>query len=243
MVGGDCPEEGFRKITDAVSNAINVQNCSLEVRASTSLIKRQSLRVDQVASDILHAASPLRLNRTSVNVNGVVEQALGSLRTMIEDQRILVERSFSSTVPGIQADEFQIEQAVYNVLRNAVEAMPDGGTLSVSTAGDAEKGSVSITIQDTGPGIAPGNRERIFETFFTTKSQGTGLGLSIVEGVLKNHGGTISVEQPQAGGARITFSLPGGRGASPGTAAERSPLPEGASRTAIDPAGSRQRVP
>jgi signal transduction histidine kinase len=210
------------------------------IQKFTSLIKRQSLRVDQVASDILHTARPLRLNRTSVNVNGVVEQALGSLRTMIEAQCITVECSLTSTVPSIPADEFQIEQAVYNVIRNAVEAMPDGGTLSVGTTEDAEQGSVRITVQDTGPGIAPANRERIFETFFTTKSQGTGLGLSIVEGVLKNHGGTISVEQPDGGGARITVSLPGSRGSSPGTTCDRDPLPEG---TAVAPEGTRQRVP
>jgi signal transduction histidine kinase len=86
---------------------------------------------------------------------------------------------------------------------------------------------VRITIQDTGPGIAPANRERIFETFFTTKSQGTGLGLSIVEGVLKNHGGTISVEQPDGGGTRITVSLPSSRKSSTGAAGDGVPLPDG----------------
>jgi signal transduction histidine kinase len=209
------------------------------IQKFTSLIKRQSLRVDQVASDILHAARPLRLNRTNVNVNGVVEQVLGSLHTMIEGQRIAVECSLASTVPGILADEFQIEQAVYNVIRNAVEAMPDGGTLSVRTTGDTEQGSVRIIVQDTGPGIAPANRERIFETFFTTKSQGTGLGLSIVEGVLKNHGGTISVEQPAGGGTRITVNLPGSRGGSPGTSGDRPPLPEGPSSLPRGPASER----
>jgi signal transduction histidine kinase len=210
------------------------------IQKFTSLIKRQSLRVDQVASDILHAARPLRLSRTSVNVNGIVEQALGSLRTMIEGERISVDCSLASTVPSILADEFQIEQVVYNILRNAVEAMPDGGTLSVATADDAGQGSVRITVQDTGTGIAPANRERIFETFFTTKSRGTGLGLSIVEGVLKNHGGAISVEQPERGGTRITVGLPVGRATPPGTAGEKAP---GAAGTAAAPEGSRQRVP
>jgi signal transduction histidine kinase len=178
----------------------------------TSLIKRQSLRVDQVASDILHAAKPLRPDRTSVAIDGVVDQALGSLRGVLEEQGIALERKVDVSVPAIQADELQIEQAVNNVLKNAVEAMPGGGRLRVVTAWDQAEGKVRISIEDTGPGIQPEDRERIFHAFFTTKRQGTGLGLSIVEGVLKNHGGSIKVDQPGDQGTRITLSFPAREG-------------------------------
>jgi PAS domain S-box-containing protein len=178
------------------------------VQKFTSLIKRQSLRVDQVASDILHAAKPPRPDRTSVAIDEVLDQTLVSLGAMIEEQGISVERSSDPGVPLIQADELQIEQAIYNVLKNAAEAMPGGGWLRVATVWDKTEGQVRLSIEDTGPGIQPADRERIFRAFFTTKRQGTGLGLSIVEGVLKNHGGTIMVDQPRDRGARITLSFP-----------------------------------
>lgn len=180
------------------------------IRKFSDLIKRQSHRVDQVASDILHAARPLRLNRTTVSVDMVVEQALASLRDMIDAQRIAVVRRLAQDLPAIQADEVQVEQAIYNVMRNAVEAMPDGGTLTLETARDARAGFVFIAVEDTGCGIPFEDRGRIFDAFFTTKAQGTGLGLSIVEGVLKNHGGSIVLERPagRVPGTRIVLTFP-----------------------------------
>ena len=181
------------------------------IQKFTSLIKRQSLRVDQVASNILHASRPLRLNRTSVNCETVVDQAMASLQAEIEAQGVVVQRIRASAAPPLHADELQIEQAVSNVIRNAVEAMPRGGTLSIATESDAGAGLLRIVVEDTGAGIPSEDRERIFEAFYTTKTQGTGLGLSIVEGVLKNHGGAILVEQPDGRGTRVVLSLPTGR--------------------------------
>jgi PAS domain S-box-containing protein len=179
------------------------------IQKFTDLIKRQSLRVGQVASDILYAARPLRLNRTQVHLETVIEQSLASLRESITEQRVTVRRERRSMVPPVQADEVQIEQAVYNVLRNAVEAMPEGGTLTVDTWWDERDGTVHVAVQDTGCGIQPEDRERVFDAFFTTKAQGTGLGLSIVEGVIKNHGGTIDLEQAANGsGTRVVLGLP-----------------------------------
>jgi signal transduction histidine kinase len=89
-----------------------------------------------------------------------------------------------------------------------VEAMPRGGVLGIGTSGDTDGGWARIAVQDTGCGIHPEDRDRIFQTFYTTKTNGTGLGLSIVEGVLKNHGGKIFVEQPEAAGTRIVLCLP-----------------------------------
>ncbi|MBS1243058.1 MAG: signal transduction histidine kinase, nitrogen specific, NtrB, partial [Nitrospirae bacterium] len=99
------------------------------IQKFTSLIKRQSGRVDQVASDILYAAKPLRLTRTSVDVDAVVDQVLASLQEEIRGQGISVERHDDPDLPRLQADELQIEQALTNIIQNAVESMPRGGTL------------------------------------------------------------------------------------------------------------------
>ena len=178
------------------------------IQKFTSLIKRQSSRVDQVASDILNASKPLRLNKTSVNIHAVLEQAMSSLCEQIYCLGIRVESGLADDVLSIQADELQIEQALHNILKNAIEAMPDGGTLRIGarTAGDG--GWVEISVQDTGPGIPEGEWEKIFQSFYTTKPKGTGLGLTIVQGVLKNHNGKIFVGRPEGGGTRVVVCLP-----------------------------------
>jgi signal transduction histidine kinase len=178
------------------------------IQKFTSLIKRQSRRVDQVASDILFAAKPLRLTRTSVDLDVVVDQVLAALQEPIREQGIMVTRRGDPALPRLQADELQIEQALTNIISNAVEAMPRGGTLSIGTEKDTGEGWLRISVQDTGTGIQPEERERIFQAFYTTKTKGTGLGLSIVEGVLKNHGGKISIEQPDGAGTRVVLCLP-----------------------------------
>jgi signal transduction histidine kinase len=178
------------------------------IQKFTSLIKRQSRRVDQVASDILFAAKPLRLTRTSVDLDVVVDQVLVALQEPIREQAIMVTRRGDPALPRLQADELQIEQALTNIISNAVEAMPRGGTLSIGTEKDIGEGWLRVSVQDTGTGIRPEERERIFQAFYTTKTKGTGLGLSIVEGVLKNHGGKISIEQPDGAGTRVVLCLP-----------------------------------
>lgn len=203
------------------------------IRKFTDIIMRQSHRVDQVASDILHAAKPLRLNRTMVDIETVVEQSLLSLSGAIKEQGITVELRLDPALPAIQADEVQVEQAVYNVLKNAVEAMPDGGVLSVGTVYDEAAGWARISVQDTGCGVPAGDCDRIFDAFFTTKPEGTGLGLSIVEGVLKNHGGAIELEHPgdDVPGTRFILGFPvQGRGGAAGKCTARPSRPAGGSR-------------
>ncbi len=174
----------------------------------TSLIKRQADRVNQVASDLLYVSKPLRTRIARVNVNAVLDQALDSLCESLRDHGITVATELAPDLPTIQADELQIEQALHNLLRNAVEAMPGGGTLRLGTAPREGDNRVDVYIQDTGPGIPRKDRERIFQSFFTTKIKGTGLGLAIVQRVLKNHDGQIIVEQPETGGTRVIVRLP-----------------------------------
>jgi signal transduction histidine kinase len=186
--------------------------------------------VDQVASDILYAAKPLRLKRTSVDVEAVVGQVLASLQDEIRGQGISVERHGDPDLPRLQADELQIEQALTNIIQNAVESMPGGGTLSISITEDTGGGWLRISVQDTGSGILSRDRDHVFQAFYTTKPKGTGLGLSIVEGVLKNHGGKIFIEKPEGAGTRIVLCLPV-RGDTDSTGQEKpesapSPRPE-----------------
>lgn len=174
----------------------------------TNLIKRQATRVNQVASDLLYVSKPLGIRLTVVNINAMLDQSLDSLCDQLRGQNIDVVRDLKPDIPSIQADELQIEQALHNILRNAIEAMAGGGTLRLSTALAHGRSIVEIRIEDTGHGIPDCDRERIFQSFFTTKIKGTGLGLTIVQRVLKNHGGEIVIEQPATGGTRVLVQLP-----------------------------------
>ncbi|HAS53886.1 MAG TPA: hypothetical protein DCS42_07025 [Nitrospiraceae bacterium] len=178
------------------------------VRKFTDLIKRQSLRMDKVAADLLSVSKPMRIQLRPVNINAVIEQALDPLCEHVGGQNISLALDLSSRLPFIDADEFQLEQAVQNIARNALEAMAEGGVLRIRTAAADDNGSVDITMEDSGPGIPEKNREKVLQSFFTTKVKGTGLGLTIVQRVLRNHGGEILFEHPARGGTKVILRLP-----------------------------------
>jgi len=108
--------------------------------------------------------------------------------------------------PPVRGDERQLRQIFMNLFRNAIEAMPDGGVLTVET--EPAAGGVLVTVSDTGPGVPAGDEELVFEPFYSTKEQGTGLGLAIVRQVVRDHGGTVSCERAAGGGTRFKVWLP-----------------------------------
>ncbi|MBS0157521.1 MAG: hypothetical protein JSS26_02920 [Nitrospira sp.] len=134
----------------------------------------------------------------------VLRAALKQWEAQGEHERIRVEHRFGQSLPPIRVDREQLKEALMNVLINAREAMPDGGTLTLTTRVDTE-GQVNIEVADTGSGIAPDHLARIFEPFFTTKNYGTGLGLTNVKRLVEDNGGTLAVTSNQ--GAGTTFTL------------------------------------
>ncbi len=134
----------------------------------------------------------------------VVRAALRQWEAQGGHERIRVEQQFGNALPSIQVDPEQVKEALMNLLINAREAMPEGGTLTLTTrAGPGNE--VEIEVADTGSGIAPEHLSRIFEPFFTTKAYGTGLGLTNVKRLVEDNGGTLAVTSSQ--GVGTTFSL------------------------------------
>ena len=134
----------------------------------------------------------------------VVRAALRQWEAQGGHERIRVEQQFGNALPSIQVDPEQVKEALMNLLINAREAMPEGGTLTLTTrAGPGNE--VEIEVADTGSGIAPEHLSRIFEPFFTTKPYGTGLGLTNVKRLVEDNGGTLAVTSSQ--GVGTTFSL------------------------------------
>ncbi|RUM92705.1 MAG: hypothetical protein DSZ23_00605 [Thermodesulfatator sp.] len=117
---------------------------------------------------------------------------------------------FEENLPHLVGDRGQLEQVVLNLMMNAAEAMEGSGELMITTRSSKKPASVRLVVEDSGPGIPEESRLKIFEPFYTTKrsGQGTGLGLSITHGIVQRHGGRISVDISDLGGAMFTVSLP-----------------------------------
>ncbi len=173
-----------------------------------SLISDESKRCGDIVRNLLFFARGQSGTFAPCYIREVAEKALRLIQHQIDMQRIEAELSFPETPIEVICDQNQIQQVLLALMMNAVEAMPDGGDLKLQLVEDGD--SVRITIRDTGVGISSDDLPRIFEPFYTTKESGfgTGLGLSIVYGILRSHGGDISVASTPGIGSTFTILLP-----------------------------------
>jgi signal transduction histidine kinase len=169
-------------------------------------------RASNVINILLNYARPRPLQRTSEDIHDVIDNSLTLVRHQLNKQRVTVVREFDTDLPPLLLDRTHIEHVFVNLLLNALQAMPPGGTLTVRTFASAPPGSdapagVIVEVDDTGHGIMPENAGKLFEPFFTTKppGQGTGLGLAIVRRIMEIHGGSILLSNRTEGGARATL--------------------------------------
>jgi signal transduction histidine kinase len=153
-------------------------------------------------------ATPYRAVATWVDVNRAARDTLALLNHQMGLQQVKGVADLAHDLPAIFAREAGVRGVCMNLAMNALQAMPEGGTLTVRTRRLGER--VQIEIRDTGTGIDPAHLDRIWDPFFTTKpvGQGTGLGLSISRQVIQRHHGTIAVESHLGRGARFVIELP-----------------------------------
>lgn len=164
--------------------------------------------MDRLVSDLLDYSRNLTLHPTSMKLNTALNALLDSLEEEFSSTQLRVIRDFGTELPPLDVDVFKLEQALNNVLRNAVQAMPGGGKLYVRTRCDAERNYVYARIEDCGPGIATEEFTKIFRPFYTTKPNGTGLGLAMAQRIVEAHGGTLTASTAAVGGACFEFKLP-----------------------------------
>jgi two-component system NtrC family sensor kinase len=157
---------------------------------------------------MLSFSKPGEEERKPVKMNELVEGILVVMEKQMREANIAVETEFCEEIPEIMASTNQMRQVILNIIKNAKEAMPKGGTLTVRTSKEDKK--VLICVQDTGIGIPEEIRDKIFDAFFTTKQKvkGVGLGLSVCYGIVKDHGGNIKVESEEEKGTTFTISFP-----------------------------------
>jgi len=158
----------------------------------------------------MYRGAPDQVERSPVNVIDLVEDVVRMCRESFAGQGISIDVSAGSGVPAVRGSRDKLKQVFLNLLLNARDAMPHGGTISIGAR--AEGGNVVVRVDDTGTGIPPEHVHRIFDAFFTTKKEvsGVGLGLSVTHGIIHQHGGTITVQSTTGKGARFTITLPSG---------------------------------
>jgi two-component system, NtrC family, sensor kinase len=174
-----------------------------------TLIERESKRSGEIVKNLLTFARQAPRKVAEHDLNQLFERALAVVRHRLELQQVTLDSKLDPNLPKLPCDEGQLQQVMLVLLVNAIEAMPERGTLSVRSYLNAGT-EVSISIKDTGSGIAQDVMSHIFEPFFTTKAEtnGSGLGLAIAHGIIAQHGGTITVQSEPGKGAEFTISLP-----------------------------------
>ena len=183
-------------------------NLSADANEDLKVVRAQAERVASTVRNLLTFARPSPLSIQSVNLAQLADEAIKLEAPRCRAAAVKIECSSSSKIPTIQADPDQLQQVLINLMNNAIEAMPQGGCLSVSLTHGG--GQVIANISDTGTGITEENQSRIFDPFFTTKpvGKGTGLGLAVSYGIIRNHGGEIRVSSVPGRGSTFSIMLP-----------------------------------
>jgi signal transduction histidine kinase len=169
-------------------------------------------RIEQIITDLLLFARPQAGRPVPTDLREVVEKVFDNLARRLEDASVEVERELDpeQPLPQVMVDPDMAQQVVLNLVINAIQAMPEGGTLRASIGlrrTRYKKAYVDVSITDSGPGIPEDVKEKIFDPFFTTRSMGTGLGLSISLQIAREHGGNLTARNLTQG-ATFRFSLP-----------------------------------
>ena len=170
------------------------------------IIIEESSRLNDIITDFLNFARPKEPNRYPCRIEDVINKTIHYLSSQIQESGHSVQTQFDKKLPVINADTDMLYQAFLNIFINAMQAMPDGGTLSISAK--SANGGLWVTFDDQGSGIAKDVMEKIWDPFYTTKDKGTGLGLGIVKNIIEAHNGQIRIDNRAEGGARVSVRLP-----------------------------------
>ena len=191
-------------IQKALKNRDELDPDSIE--SFIDIINEEVERLNKIVVNFLFAVRPMDTQLEDGDLNEVVGEILSFVGVELSENEIELVESLADDLPRIQLDEKYLKQAILNLIKNAISAMPEGGTLSVETSQSGDE--VELSISDTGEGIAPEIQDKIFEPYFTTKDYGSGIGLTIVYKVVKEHYGDISVSSQEGKGTRFTIAFP-----------------------------------
>ena len=179
---------------------------SQDLHELLDIARTEVSRLDLIITQFLSAIRPSEPTLVVEHVDDLLKETLNLIKQEIQDRNIIVSLDFPESVPEIKLDHNQIKQAFFNLIRNALQAMPDGGALRIAIS--VSNQFVSISFQDTGAGISSDELGQIFDPYHTTKEEGSGLGLMVVQRIIQDHGGEIDVVSKVGKGTSFTVLLP-----------------------------------
>jgi signal transduction histidine kinase len=175
-----------------------------QYRGPLALVQDEITRLNRLLQEFLEFARPRELNAQPVDLAALLERIVELVGVEAERAEVRIERAWETPL-SVQGDEQRLQQALLNLIRNAIQATPAHGAVRVEARTGPE---VRVAVEDTGPGIPEELRQRVFEPFFTTKAAGSGLGLPLVHSIVEQHRGTIAIESSESGGARFVLHFP-----------------------------------
>jgi signal transduction histidine kinase len=182
-----------------------------KIHTSVTAALSSGERAKEIIASTREMFKPATHYRTPTDLNGVARQVLGMLEHDLHEHSVSVSTNFQENLPQIMADRTQLQQVVLNLVRNAIDAMQSRPinmrSLWLVTTYDGNS-VVTLSVQDSGPGIDSGDEARIFDAFYTTKPSGLGLGLSICRKIVEAHGGELQLARKGSTGCRFEVSLP-----------------------------------
>jgi two-component system, NtrC family, sensor kinase len=183
-------------------------NLSHQASQDTEKIINAALHAREVIRKLMIFTRQMPARKIKCDLSQLVREGLYFLESRSAKENIVMVRQLEEGLPQIQVDPSQINQVLVNLVVNAIQAMPDGGKLSIITHSDAEH--VYLIVKDTGIGMNTEVQRQLFIPFFTTKDvgQGTGLGLAVVHGIVTSHGGTIKVQSEVGKGSSFEICIP-----------------------------------
>lgn len=200
------PLTGVLAFTDILLESL----AGTEHEEDLKVIKMETLRCREIVRGMLDFARETTLEKVPANLNKIINEVLVILRNHVSFQNVTIERKLDPSIPDVLVDINQIKSVFSNLIVNAADAMPTGGTLTITSQKTQDGKFVSVQVIDTGTGIPEENLLKVFDPFFTTKEtgKGTGLGLSVTYGIVKRHNGFINIKSKEGVGTRIDIQLP-----------------------------------
>jgi PAS domain S-box-containing protein len=197
---------GSRAQSGSQASEMATQDIVGKLEQYVSVAKGEIDRLDTIITQFLHAIRPSAPQFKAASLNDVAQKTLLSLQPELENRGLNVKTKLARQISITPIDPTQIQQVLVNLMKNAMQAMTKGGTLTLQTGEGAD--GVWVSVADTGGGIPQEQINRIFDPFFTTKKKGTGLGLMIVQRIVRAHGGRIELESQVGRGTTFRIHLP-----------------------------------
>jgi signal transduction histidine kinase len=179
----------------------------LDLAKHVNIIASEIKRLDEVVAGFLKFARPDELKLQPVALPNVIHDVVSTIAPEADRRRVTIRQECPVTLPYINADQGMLMQVVLNLAINALQAMPDGGSLKLACR-VASRRRVALSVEDTGVGIPPEDLPRIFDLYFTTKEKGSGIGLSMVFRIVQLHDGEVEVQSTPGGGTKFTLRFP-----------------------------------